>query len=111
MSPPLIGDRHSNIAMAPYQTSSRSFQNLLMSSEIFNPAFIKKLGITPFALSHSQYLICANHESRRAPMHSLFILPIATYMMLAAWLIWNSPNRNIEEQGIAEGGGRQDTMV
>jgi len=44
-------------------------------------------------------------------MHSLFILPIATYMMLAAWLIWNSPNRNIEVQGIAEGDGRQDTMV
>jgi membrane protein involved in colicin uptake len=44
-------------------------------------------------------------------MHSLFILPIATYMVLAACLIWNSPNRNLEFQGIAEGGGRQDTMV
>ncbi len=42
-------------------------------------------------------------------MHSLFILPIATYMVCAACLIWNSPNRSLQANGIADRAGGHRT--
>jgi len=44
-------------------------------------------------------------------MHALFILPIATYVVLAGYLIWDSPKRNLEAGGPADGaGGHQDSV-
>ncbi len=44
-------------------------------------------------------------------MHSLFILPLATYMVLAACLIWNAPNRTLDATSIAERAGQTNNRI
>lgn len=45
-------------------------------------------------------------------MQPLFILPIATYLVLAAFLLWRSRKHGLEANGIADGAGaHQDTLV
>jgi hypothetical protein len=47
-------------------------------------------------------------------MHPLFILPVATFILLVGYLIWNyiSTKRNLETGGDVSGlGGPKDPMV
>jgi hypothetical protein len=47
-------------------------------------------------------------------MHPLFILPVATFILLVGYLIWNyiSTKRNLETGGKTSGlGGDKDPMV
>jgi hypothetical protein len=47
-------------------------------------------------------------------MHPLFILPVATFILLIAYLVWNwlSTKRNLETGGDTSGpGGPKDPMV